>query len=279
MEQQSYYRILNDRDNDFDLPNCYLAVNCTGFSKTNRPFRTVNQRGRRDFYLQYCVEGEIFACVNGRRQTLLPGQLGIWAPGSPYEISSIRSDTAYYWIHFTGTEAERLLNRCGLACNTVFSFSGSDRISRLFQDLFREFLWRDGCFEDSCIAYLLRILTEFSRMRDFGSPRGNPSLRQIQTSLSYFHNHMNQPLTVMELAKIEHFSPSRYRAVFRRCMGISPSEYMTKMRIRHACELLAMENMSVREVSEACGYTDPLYFSRVFRSQIGVSPSKYVCEV
>ncbi len=280
MEQQAYYRIL-----DLDMPdklanNCEntdfpLLVNCTGLYKMTRPYVTNIPRGRNDFYLQYCIDGTISVTTDGEPQLLSPGQIIILAPKTPYICKNLDDTVTYYWIHFTGADAAALLEKFELNCNKVHTVASSERIVRHFRALFREFLWRDRCFEDSAYACLISILAEFSRMRDISTRDRDTTVETIFKSLTYFHNHIHQPITVAQMAQIEHFSPSRYRTVFRRCMGMSPSEYMTKLRMHRACELLAMADMSVREVAEACGYPDQLYFSRVFRSHFHIAPSKY----
>jgi AraC-like DNA-binding protein len=61
-------------------------------------------------------------------------------------------------------------------------------------------------------------------------------------------------------------------------MGITPLEYMTKLRMKKAEQLLsAMRNKeySVAEVAQMCGYEDALYFSRVFKKTYGCSPSNF----
>ncbi len=280
MEQQAYYRIL-----DFDVPNkssndCEsadrpLIVNCTGLYKMTRPYCTNIPRGRQDFYLQYCIEGGIEIQANGKTNILTPGQMMILAPRTPYTCKNVGDPVTYYWIHFTGSDAGRILERCELFCNKVHNVGNTEQVVRLFRALFREFLWRDRCFDDSSQAALVTIFAEMSRLRNMNTQSNDATVETIFRSLSYFHNHIHKPVTVAQLAEIEHFSPSRYRTVFRRCMGMSPSEYMTRMRMRRACELLAMADMSIREVAESCGYPDQLYFSRVFRANFGIAPSKY----
>lgn len=274
MEHQSYSCIPNVGPNDFARKDVPLSVNCTGTSKIDRSYKTTNKRGRKDFYLQYCVDGGIRVFAEGKVNLLSPGQMIILAPHTPYVCSNTAPEVAYYWVHFTGYDAQSILNRFGFECNKIHNVGSGERIPRLFQTLFREYLLRDRCFDDATSACLISILTEFSRMRDLNED-DSTNTETIFRSLSYFHNHINKPLTVANLAALEHFSPSRYRTVFRRCMGMSPSEYMTRVRMRRACELLAMTTLSVREVGDACGYPDQLYFSRVFRAHFGVPPSKY----
>jgi len=280
VEQQAYYRILNfdvpdKRSNNFASDEKPLIVNCTGLYKMTRPYETNIPKGRNDFYLQYCIEGSISVCTEGKTAVIAPGQIFIIPPKTPYTCKNITDSVSYYWIHFTGSDAGALLNRFELECNKIHTVGNGERIVRLFRALFREYLWRDRCFDDSSQACMITVLAEFSRMRDMNTKNSDATVETIFRSLSYFHNYIHKPITVAKLAEIEHFSPSRYRTVFRRCMGMSPSEYMTQMRMRRACELLVMADMSVREVAEACGYPDQLYFSRVFRAHFGVAPSKY----
>lgn len=274
MEHQSYYRIPDGSANNQEDLSQPLTVNCAGLTKSNHPYQTHMPRGRKDYYLQYCVEGTIAVSEGGKTHSIAPGQLLILSPKTPYICKNTTPNVTYYWIHFTGADAEGLLTRCGFECNKIYTAGNGERLPRLFRALFREYLWRDRCFEDSSQACLISILTELSRMRDTNE-KNSPTVNTIFLSLSYFHNHINAQISVADLAEMEHFSPSRYRTVFRQCTGMSPSEYMTRMRMRRACELLAMENISIREVAESCGYPDQLYFSRVFRSYFGISPSKY----
>ena len=273
MQPQSYFRVLNGGANDYSLSDRFLTVNWTGFVRLPHPFQTQMPRGRADYYLIYCVAGQMSVCTDGKTQSVMPGQAIIIPPRTPYVVCGVQGGDYYYWLHFTGSDAGNFLARCDFQPGQVYTVGSNERIVRLYRELYREFLWRDQCFDDSCASYLINIVTELSRMRE--TERSNPSSSQVMLSLSYFHNHLDRPVSVAELAEIEHFSPSRYRAVFRRCMGMSPSEYMTGVRMRHACELLATADLSVREVAEACGYADPLYFSRVFRAHVGVAPSRY----
>ena len=59
-------------------------------------------------------------------------------------------------------------------------------------------------------------------------------------------------------------------------MGINYSEYLTKIRLKHAVTLLDFGLDSVKNVALLSGFSDPLYFSTVFKKQIGVSPTVYL---
>lgn len=65
--------------------------------------------------------------------------------------------------------------------------------------------------------------------------------------------------------------------VFRNIKGISPSKYITRLRIDKAKEIMNVQpDILLKIVSEMVGYDDPLYFSRVFKELTGLSPSEYI---
>ncbi len=72
------------------------------------------------------------------------------------------------------------------------------------------------------------------------------------------------------------------RKLFRKETGVTPHEYMISLRMQLARGLLEggisnrYSNYSVAQIAEACGFAEPLYFSRVFKKRFGVSPSYYL---
>lgn len=63
--------------------------------------------------------------------------------------------------------------------------------------------------------------------------------------------------------------------LFRRVFGITPVDYRNVMRLEKAKTLLRNPRLTMAEVAEACGFSDPGYFARKFRQQNGISPSRY----
>lgn len=67
------------------------------------------------------------------------------------------------------------------------------------------------------------------------------------------------------------------RAQFKKTTQKTPIEFLTSVRIRHACYLIDIyrNSLSLAQIAEKCGFTDYVYFSRRFKQVIGVSPQKY----
>lgn len=71
------------------------------------------------------------------------------------------------------------------------------------------------------------------------------------------------------------------RKLFQKETGVTPADYLLKERMSLAQKLLSsgisnkFSQYSVSQISEACGFSEPLYFSRVFKKYFGVSPTEY----
>lgn len=67
------------------------------------------------------------------------------------------------------------------------------------------------------------------------------------------------------------------RRIFRQQTGETPHEYLSRLRMAHARQLLAQDHSggSVARVGVLCGFQDPYYFSRLFRRHMGMSPSQW----
>ena len=73
------------------------------------------------------------------------------------------------------------------------------------------------------------------------------------------------------------YSEDYIRSQFKKYTKKTPTEFLSEVRIRHACYLIDIyrSTLSLSEISEKCGYTDYIYFSRKFKQIKGISPQKY----
>jgi AraC-like DNA-binding protein len=76
------------------------------------------------------------------------------------------------------------------------------------------------------------------------------------------------------MARRAGLSPSRFTVVFKRHFRMTPYQYLLKLRIEHAQELLR-DGLSLQQASEYCGFTDVHHFSKTFKSVTGVNPGYY----
>ncbi len=94
-------------------------------------------------------------------------------------------------------------------------------------------------------------------------------------SLEYLdNNYTRSDINIDTLCKSIYVCRSTLQREFLRNLGITPSQYLTKIRMDKALSMLSTGEESVSLVAGACGFSDAKYFARVFKKSFGVSPSE-----
>lgn len=270
---QSYYKIRRSApESDVADYGVDLMVNCCGEAVMRAPWAHGRISKRNDFYLLYSLGGNIVGQVNGKPVVIGSGDAVCMSPGTEYcfgSLDPLDEWTRYFWIHFTGAEAEGVVLRSGLTLNEVHSLGHCEEAFNYYEKLFSEFRIQGDDFEYAAAVQLRYLLYVFGR-----SARVN-SVGRLDRSIRYIHTHLRYDLTVEELAAMEFLGVSRYREVFRSITGVSPVEYVTRLRIERAKDILTQNNSSVAAVAESVGYANRNYFQRLFRKYTGKTPGEY----
>lgn len=75
------------------------------------------------------------------------------------------------------------------------------------------------------------------------------------------------------------FSYDYLRKLFKKELGVTPHKYLSDKRLQTAADMLTygyLDSNNIAEISQQCGFREPLYFSRVFKKKYGVAPSYYL---
>lgn len=99
--------------------------------------------------------------------------------------------------------------------------------------------------------------------------------RYISQAKEYIYDHLDQNITLNEVAEMLYINPSYFSTLFKKETGETFSNYITQTRIGRAKELLRDLKYSISEVSTMVGYQDSKYFSKVFQKTVGIKPSKF----
>jgi len=101
---------------------------------------------------------------------------------------------------------------------------------------------------------------------------GNPNMTML---LAYIREHYAEPISLTEIANHFHFNPSYLSSFFASHNKEGFSEYLNRIRVEKAADLLQEADTSISEISGMVGYSDHSYFTKVFKKLMGVSPSQY----
>jgi AraC-like DNA-binding protein len=98
---------------------------------------------------------------------------------------------------------------------------------------------------------------------------------RICQAMEMIHEGYSTTLTVEGLAKAVGLGAVQFRKLFKLVHAAGPKAYLAQYRLRQAAQLLRLDVMSVKEISYACGFTDPHYFHLAFRKTFGCTPMHY----
>ncbi len=97
----------------------------------------------------------------------------------------------------------------------------------------------------------------------------------IALAQSTLASQLDQPLVVAELAAQSGLSVRSFQRRFSQATGLSPQQYLQKLRMDSAEELLRNSNLPVTDISHHCGFNDSSYFCKLFRQRYEFSPGEY----
>ena len=97
----------------------------------------------------------------------------------------------------------------------------------------------------------------------------------ISRAIDYISQCYMEDIRIGDLAKACHISETHFRRVFTSYMHMSPLEYINKVRIQTACEILKKTDESIADIAYKCGFTTNSTFNRNFRQLMGMSPAEW----
>ncbi len=152
----------------------------------------------------------------------------------------------------------------------------SDKIKNLFEKLLSAWTSKGVGYYEKSMSILYDIIRIVKRCSNSNYiPKSKYDI--INPAVTYIHEHWSDiDFDFSVLPSLCGIGYTYYRQLFIFRFGMPPKKYLTAIRIKNACEMLEAGMQSIKDISEAVGYTDECYFSRFFKKQMGVSPREYI---
>ena len=186
-------------------------------------------------------------------------------------IESLTKNIIDIWKSDCSTQFQ-IQNNLRYILSTAAHFTNSSRY--IFSDS-TELLALSSSYEDlyaNLLEALQNILFDANSISD-KLPHTKALAEKIRNYLNLNYKH---PIIYKDIAESFGYHEKYLSGVFKDTYGISPSKYVVELRLNAAKNI--MENnpdILLKDVAEAVGYDDPLYFSRVFKNNEGLSPKAF----
>lgn len=116
---------------------------------------------------------------------------------------------------------------------------------------------------------LLETARQLSRVRIVHSDEA------VRAAMEYLQKNCDRSPSISEAARAVGCSRARLFRIFQQTAGMTPNDYLQRLRVSRAGELLTNTNRPVTEIAIACGFSSSQYFSNVFRKYLGQTPTAF----
>ena len=145
---------------------------------------------------------------------------------------------------------------------------------------------RHPAYRDYAIAYTqmedykrmqLHGLVEiiFSYFMKHAEPQTIISDERISRLLNYIQQHIEEPITIEQMAHQACLTKSYLIRAFHSSIGITPLQYVTRKKIQQTQMQLLSSDLSINQIAKSIGFHDTSYFIRLFKKHIGFTPEEY----
>lgn len=266
-------------DQDLESPNieeAFAVHSCGHYRLINREeFHTIRPVGRKDYQMIYVASGLAHFLIEGEEKTFGEGSLILFKPLEPQDYwYTLLEYPEIYWIHFGGDEVVKILEKLNLTKRMV-NVGLQSEYKDLFEKIIRELIMKRSSYLDMTRQLVQELFILFSRyLKEMGS-NGNGRNEKIDIIIERINKEYGNEIKVEVLARNYGFSTCWFINQFKEYTGYTPLQYITKVRLGKAKELLHSNVYNISEIAELCGYNNPLYFSRIFKKYFGNSPKEY----
>lgn len=236
--------------------------------------------GVRDHYLIHHVsEGHGTYTLRGITYALRAGDVFLSPPDETIHYAAdAHMPWSYRWVGFNGLEAKALLSGTGFSKEQPVLHFDESVPDALLSDIYQA--RGSQPFQALQMTGRLYLFLAWLQQQAKEEPmhRLKPGEEYVIHACAFIANNFANPITVEDIASHVGVCRSRLYRAFQEHMNASPTRYLTRFRMQHACALLSKGGLSVKEIAFSVGFEDPLYFSRRFREIIGSAPTEYTKE-
>ena len=279
MLYHSGFIMTEPNDAGFESKDEYILVNSTGHFEFNRKWSSRHREsGRADYLMMYVHSGEMKVRLNGLDWMARAGSVVLYRPKQEQLYrNGDESPVKVYWVHFTGYGAERLLESLDLGEVSLFNIGVNTEIPSLIHMMVNDIHIKGIGYKTMSASLFMQLMTVISRksLRIREKADKKPRDNSVGSTLEYIHMNYMKNITVAELSAMTMICTNRYIKVFKAEFGLTPKEYIVRLRLEKACQLLESTNLDIKQISGMVGLENQMYFCRLFKKYLGKTPSGY----
>ena len=140
----------------------------------------------------------------------------------------------------------------------------------------------DDGFMDTILAEALSTVLAVRIVRDYVdrsaielAPSSGLSRERLQRVRDYIEAHLDDRLTLTDLAAVACLSPYHFSRSFKLALGVGPQRYVMQRRVERVKALMRRTNRPLARIAQESGFSDQSHLISVFRRETGVTPGQF----
>jgi AraC-like DNA-binding protein len=241
------------------------------------------------FQMIYCLGGDGTLAVSGEEHALAPGSLFLIAPGRPHGLTpgtAKKQQGTVRTLDIKFRVNDTRLQRALVWLPPVWR-QADETVVHLLERIRFEGEQRQPFFRELCATSLVEILITLVRSanRAYGAipgkryaadlPAGSLPDVIARRAVSYLHEHFAEELTIKKVSRILGVSERHLRTKLEEALGQTPHRYLAEYRIDRAKDLIAHQELALKDIATRTGFKTVHHFTRTFTQLAGISPGAW----
>jgi AraC-like DNA-binding protein len=264
---------------ELDMDEIYLSyVGYANREETNQP--TAFHSHDHHLELQYISQGKGVISIEGRLYHVVAGDLMVYNKGAIHDECASPDEGMWFYncglrgLRLDGLPADHLLS--DQISPVLHTGELAQDISHIFSVMYHQ-MERDGKAGNAISQYLLcslltMVMFQLPHVPKEPQNKRDQMLNQVK---DYMDHHYIEELTVEKLSTLAHMSMSSFAHQFKKRSGFSPVQYIIRLRVGKAQQLLFSTDDSITDISMQVGFDNLSYFNNQFKKFTGMSPQNY----
>jgi AraC-like DNA-binding protein len=236
----------------------------------------------------YIVQGKVSWWVEGISSEVSANELFLVWPGELHGArDNIVEPSKYYWIQvhlsflrkniYQGKSRplEKILHRIPQR-----KFKGTMALLSLYQSLLNEHAHQGPCGESvvrETLHLLLSHVLRYSQTSPSSQPEPHPHHAELNRAMNWARENVAEA-TAQKMVQLSELDSATFQKFFRAATGLLPKQYLIRLRLQNAKELLA-RGRTITQIAHQLRFNSSQYFATVFRKYEGLSPSDFLNKI
>jgi len=254
-----------------------LPLFLKGIGIRNSQEKVFRPQGFPDYHYLHTLEGKGELIVNNQTFIIDENQGFFFYPNVPHEYYRVGNKWSTIWLTFNGPAVQSILNALKISNFEVFDLSNKPTLEGILFTIYHKVKNQNYITNIECshliYNFILNLAIAVENKIDMNF-KGN--YIRLSPVLKFIEENYQFEITLEDISNIINLSPQHLCNLFKKTFNITPYEYLIKVRIQKAKELLIKENdIQIKKVCFDVGFRNLSYFSYMFKKIEGVTPSEF----